>query len=67
MNGQHYVWYIERYRDGHRWACFLRPAAPHTYSGPREWLHNAEQMMRGDHSDCLWRKNDETARRLIWC
>lgn len=38
------------------------------YSGPKDWLHEAENMMHGrGQADCLWRKREERARKLIWC
>jgi len=65
MNGQHIAFY--RFpRPPNPWACYLR----RRYTFPQNastTLAEAELMMRGDHSDCLWRKADESARRLIWC
>jgi len=62
MNGQILVWYNYGF-----WACFPRLTTGHHYSRPADWLQNAEAMMRGDHSDPLWRKTDESARRMVWC
>jgi hypothetical protein len=59
------VWY--RY-PGSAWECFFSFTTGHTYSRPAEWIRNAETMMAGrGREDALWRKNDEAARRLIWC
>jgi hypothetical protein len=65
MTAYRLVWY--RHALDAPWACFLDFPPPHTYSRPSEWLKNAEQMMRGDKSDVLWRKCDAAARKLIWC
>lgn len=68
MNGQHLVFYREHMSGrGFVWRCILRQTFQHTYSRPSDWLRNAEAQMRGDRSNVLWRKNDEDARRLIWC
>ncbi|NJM12593.1 MAG: hypothetical protein HC889_12625 [Synechococcaceae cyanobacterium SM1_2_3] len=57
------------YRHGGNmpWQCFLKLPAAHRHSRPADWLQNAESMMRGDHRGIMWRKNEESARALIWC
>jgi len=46
---------------------YSRTFRSHTYRGQESTIKQAENMMRGDHSDVLWRKVEREARKLIWC
>jgi len=60
------VWY--RHGPNKPWECYFSFTTGHTYSGPREWLQNAEAMMTGrGWADVLGRKREDCARRLVWC
>ena len=66
VDGRNMVWYRHSLDTG--WQAILRTYAPLRYTRPHEWLANAETMMAGrGRENVLWRKNDEDARRFIWC
>jgi len=59
------VWY--KHGRGDPWRCVYSRPTPMRYQTVRNVLDTAEKMMRGDHSDILWRKTEDQARNLIWC
>ena len=46
---------------------YSRLIGSHCYRNCKETIAQGEKMMRGDHSDDLWRKVEESASKLIWC
>ena len=64
-NAMPVVWY--KHGPDRSWGCsFIHPPL-WKCTGTKLAMEQAEAMMRGDHSDILWRNVERAARRLVWC
>lgn len=51
-----------------QFCCYFSPTQGFTYTNTKDWLRNAEEMMgKNANSDVIWRKKEESARRMVWC
>lgn len=56
------VWYRDNTLPGNEWHCYF------SESWTTCTLEIAENMMsKHAKDDVLWRKNEEVARRMVWC